>query len=142
MDNFDETDEKLLIEISIEQNSYKDSILSLLQTAYFDQSEGVENLLLNENTKLVIQSKNPYSKLAFIKALKNNLICLGYLEESIDTLNYLNEELVSSTITSMTGNMMPRKRKVLSKKKSIDKSLLASIEPNDENVIINLKYLP
>ena len=93
MDNFDESDEKLLIEINIEKNSYRDSIFHLLNTAHFDQTEGVENLLLNENTRLVVQSKNPYSKLAFIKALKNNLVCLGFLEETIDTLNYLNEEL-------------------------------------------------
>jgi hypothetical protein len=119
MDNFDESDEKLLIEINIEQNSYRDSILSVLNNVNFDQTEGFENLLLNDNTRLVIQSKSPYSKLAFIKALKNNLICLGFLEETIDTLNYLNEELVNSTLIS---NMAPRKRKILSKKKSIDKS--------------------
>ena len=76
MDNFDEKDEKLLIEINIAKNSYQDSILRLLDTAHFDQSEGIENLLLSDNTRLIIQSKSPYSKLAFIKAIKNNLICL------------------------------------------------------------------
>jgi hypothetical protein len=140
MDNFDETDEKLLIEINIEKNSYHDSILHILNSVHFDQSEGVENLLLNENTRLVIQSKSPYSKLAFIKALKNNLICLGFLEESIDTLNYLNEELVSSTITSMTS-IMPRKRKVLSKKRSIDKPNIVTssiFDRSNENYDVNI----
>jgi len=136
MDNFDESDEKLLIEINIEQNSYRDSILNILNNVNVDQTEGFENLLLNDNTRLVIQSKSPYSKLAFIKALKNNLVCLGFLEETIDTLNYLNEELVNST---MISNMAPRKRKMLSKKKSIDKSNLITsafeqLDQHDVNI--------
>jgi hypothetical protein len=119
MDNFDENDEKLLIEIVL-NNSYK-SIISRGGTTVVD----IENLLHNDNTKLMLQSRTPYIKLAFIKALKDNLLCLGYLEESIDTLNYASEDFIHSTIVSMTSSSStttPKKRKVITQKKTLDRS--------------------
>ena len=110
MDNFDEIDEKqLLIEIIL-NNSYKNLILKQETTT------DIENLLQNNDTKLQLQPRNSYSKLAFIKALKENLLCLGFLEETIDTLNYASEDLINSTIASA-----PKKRKVLMRKRSQDK---------------------
>ena len=117
MDNFDETDEKLLIEINFIQSEITDSLAFVYNSAQRDASETFENLFVNENTKLLIQSKNPYSKLAFIKALKNNLICLGYLEETLDTLSTLHEDLIHHTITSINNNYGPKKRKHLSRKR-------------------------
>jgi hypothetical protein len=110
MDNFDETEEKqLLIEIIL-NNSYKNLILKQETTT------DIENLLQNNDTKLQLQPRNSYSKLAFIKALKENLLCLGFLEETIETLNYASEDLINSTLTSAS-----KKRKVLMRKKSQDK---------------------
>lgn len=106
MDNFDEDDEKLLIEIGLNELN-KNALRDIIET---------ENLLQNDNTKLVLQSRNPYVKLAFIKSLKDNLICLGYLEETIDTLNYASEDLINSTIISMSN--APKKRKMLTQKRS------------------------
>ena len=122
MDNFDESDEKLLIELNFVQTEIDETIAFMLNSAQRDQTETFENFFLNENTRLLIQSKNPYSKLAFIKALKNNLICLGYLEETLDTLNYLHEDLINSTITAITSNTTPKKRKLLPKKRTHDRS--------------------
>ena len=121
MDNFDESDEKLLIEINMNHSEINESLAFIFNSQQRDASETFENLFLNENTRLLIQSKNPYSKLSFIKALKNNLICLGYLEEALDTLN-LNEDLIHNTISSITNNFVPRKRKHVSKKRPQDKS--------------------
>ena len=60
MDNFDEIDEKqLLIEIIL-NNSYKNLILKQETTT------DIENLLQNNDTKLQLQPRNSYSKLAFI----------------------------------------------------------------------------
>ena len=113
MDNFDENDEKLLIEIVLNTN-YKNIILK--------ETPDVENLLQNNYTKLQLQPRTPYAKLAFIKALKENLLCLGYLENSIDTLNYTSEDLINNTIVSMNSMTTPKKRKLFTQKKSQDKS--------------------
>jgi uncharacterized protein (UPF0216 family) len=120
MDNFDESDEKLLIEINLSPEVLNSSAF-ILHSNQRESSETLENLLQNENSKLVLQSKNPYSKLAFIKSLKDNLICLGYLEETVDTLNYFHEDLINSAITTINSSM-PKKRKVLTRKKSHDKT--------------------
>lgn len=122
MDNFDESDEKLLIEINFVQVEINESLGFVFGSTQRDPNEAYENLFLNDNTRLLLQAKNPYAKLAFIKALKNNLVCLGYLEETLDTLSLLSEELIHSTITSITNNFMPRKRKHISKKRPQDKS--------------------
>ena len=123
MDNFDESDEKLLIEINMCQETLY-STINMLQSNQRDINEGLENLFINEkdNSKLILQSKNPYSKLAFIKSLKDNLICLGYLEETVDTLNYFHEDLINSTITAISSSVVPKKRKMLSRKRSHDKT--------------------
>lgn len=120
MDNFDENDEKLLIEINI----CPEVLYSEINPLQKDLSESLENVFINEkdNSKLILQSKNPYSKLAFIKSLKDNLICLGYLEETVDTLNYFHEDLINSTITAISTSVAPKKRKILSRKKSHDKT--------------------
>ena len=122
MDNFDESDEKLLIEINFVQSDINDSLAYVFNNTERDPSEAFENLFLYDNTRLLLQAKNPYAKLAFIKALKNNLICLGYLEETLDTLSLLNEELIHSTITSITNNFVPKKRKHVSKKRPQDRN--------------------
>lgn len=115
LDNFDETDDKLLIEINLDRDVINSSNFLLNQK---ESGEGSENLLQNDNAKLIIQSKNPYSKLAFIKSLKDNLVCLGYLEQTIDTLNYFQEDLISTKITSMGSSSPAKKRKILPRKKS------------------------
>ena len=131
MDNFDESDEKLSIEINLSQDVINSSH-SQIQNSQRDASEAMENLLQNDNSKLVLQSKNPYSKLAFIKALKDNLICLGYLEETVDTLNYFHEDLINSTITSITSNVVSgKKRKILSRKRSHDKTNIIGERPSE-----------
>ncbi|RMZ96627.1 hypothetical protein BpHYR1_009172, partial [Brachionus plicatilis] len=114
LDNFDENDDKLFIEINLDKNVINSSDILFDQ---YDTNEGHENLLQNDNQKLVLQSKNPYSKLAFLKSLKDNLICLGYLEQVIDTLNYFQEDL-TSTRMSAVGSSPAKKRKILAKKKS------------------------
>lgn len=146
MDNFDENDEKLLIEIIL-NNSYKNLILKQETTT------DIENLLQNDDTKLQLQPRNPYSKLAFIKALKENLVCLGFSEETIDTLNYTSEDLINSTIISMNSTTMPKKRKVLMRKRSQDKDKHSVFERFEHevklfvlgflirNYLINLKKL-
>lgn len=125
MDNFDESDDKNLIEIHLAAEVLNSSAF-ILHSNQRESSETLENLLQSENTRLVLQSKNPYSKLAFIKALKDNLVCLGYLEETIDTLNYFHEDLINSAITTInsgTGSVSSgKKRKTLSRKKSHDKT--------------------
>ncbi len=136
MDNFDESDEKLLIEINMVPEEIHESlsfVYNSIQRDLSSSTETFENLFLNNNSRLLVQAKNPYSKLAFIKALKNNLICLGYLEETLDTLNYLHEDLIHSTINSITSNFMPRKRKHVSqKRRPHDKSNIYEI--NESNV--------
>ena len=124
MDNFDENDEKLLVEI----NLCPEILYSTINPLQKDLNEAIENFFINENdnAKLILQSKNPYSKLAFIKALKDNLICLGYLEETVDTLNYFHEDLINSTITTISSSAAPKKRKILSRKRSHDKTNIAS----------------
>lgn len=117
MDNFDESDEKLLIEINMVQEEINEALSFVYNSSQRDPNELFENLFLNDNSRLLIQAKNPYSKLTFIKALKNNLICLGYLEETVDTLSFLHEDLIHNTITSITNNVMPRKRKHVSQKR-------------------------
>lgn len=131
MDNFDESDDKNLIEIQLAADVLNSSSF-ILHSNQRESSETLENLLQSENTRLVLQSKNPYSKLAFIKALKDNLVCLGFLEETIDTLNYFHEDLINSAITTInssaggaaaaSGAVSNKKRKVLSRKKSHDKT--------------------
>lgn len=129
MDNFDESDEKNLIEIQLAADVLNSSSF-ILHSNQRESSETLENLLQSENTRLVLQSKNPYSKLAFIKALKDNLISLGYLEETIDTLNYFHEDLINSAITTINNSgaasnaaaAANKKRKMLTRKKSHDKT--------------------
>jgi hypothetical protein len=115
MDNFDENDDKFLIELNLSKD-----ILNAEKFILKESNETSENLLQNDNSRLFLQSKNPYSKLAFIKSLKDNLICLGFLEETIDTLNY-QEDFFSNTITS-ASNIIPKKRKILTRKRSYDKT--------------------
>ena len=134
MDNFDEQDDKLMIEISLASEVLNDANSFLFNNP---KNEAIENLFQNDNTKLVLNSKNPYSKLAFIKALKDNLLCLGYLEETIDTLSYFQEDMMANTITSITNNVAPKKRKVLSRKRSHDKSNFVG---SSELFEVNLKY--
>lgn len=124
MDNFDESDDKNLIEVLLDPEVLNSNSF-ILHNNQRESSETLENLLQSDNSKLVLQSKNPYSKLAFIKALKDNLICLGYLEETVDTLNYFHEDLINSAITTInsSGTSAPnKKRKVLARKKSHDKT--------------------
>lgn len=129
MDHFDESDEKNLIEVQLAAEVLNSSSF-ILHSNQRESSETLENLLQGENTKLVLQSKNPYSKLAFIKALKDNLICLGYLEETVDTLNYFHEDLINSAITTINNSgggaaataSSNKKRKALTRKKSHDKT--------------------
>lgn len=125
MDNFDESDEKNMIEIQLAADVLNSSAF-ILHSNQRESSETLENLLQSENSKLVLQSKNPYSKLAFIKALKDNLICLGYLEETVDTLNYFHEDLINSAITTINSSSgaasSGKRRKVLARKKSHDKT--------------------
>ena len=137
MDNFDENDEKLLIEI----NMCPDILYSTINSLQKDLNEALENVFINEkdNSKLILQSKNPYSKLAFIKSLKDNLICLGYLEETVDTLNYFHEDLINSTITAISTNVAPKKRKVLSRKKSHDKTNITG-ERQSELIEVSILY--
>ncbi len=130
MDNFDENDEKLLIEINLSREILS-STSNFIASGHKELTDLFENLLQNENTKLVLQSKNPYSKLAFIKSLKDNLICLGFLEETVDTLNYFQEDLINSTITAISSNFIPKKRKVLSRKRSQDKTNITNERINE-----------
>jgi hypothetical protein len=118
MDNFDEHDEKLFIEINLNKDILNSSPF-ITQSQQRESSETHENLLQHDNSKLVMQAKNPYTKLAFIKALKDNMICLGYLEETVDTLNYFNEESINS---SMFGSSSKKQRKILAQKRSHDKA--------------------
>jgi hypothetical protein len=131
MDHFEETDEKLITEINLSSEAVESLMQMSISGGYQkgDSNETIENLLQNNNTKLVLQSKNPYSKLAFIKALKDNLVNLGYLEENTDTLSYFQEDLVSST--AMTSSSAPKKRKVLSRKKSHDKTNIFGDRTNE-----------
>ncbi|RNA17973.1 muscle M-line assembly unc-89-like, partial [Brachionus plicatilis] len=128
LDNFDENDDKLFIEINLDKNVINSSDMLFDQ---YDTNEGHENLLQNDNQKLVLQSKNPYSKLAFLKSLKDNLICLGYLEQTIDTLNYFQEDL-TSTRMSAVGSSPAKKRKILAKKKSHEGSYANEYHESNE----------
>jgi hypothetical protein len=126
MDNFDENDEKMLIEL----NLIKD-ILTAEKFLVKESNENSETLLQNDSSKLLLQAKNPYSKLAFIRTLKDNLICLGFLEESIETLNYFQEDLISNKITHVSNNFVPKKRKFLSRKRSYDKTNIIGDKMDD-----------
>jgi hypothetical protein len=119
MDNFDEHDEKLFIEINLNRDIVNASPFIAQNQQREAASEAHENLLQHDNSKLVMQAKNPYTKLAFIKALKDNMICLGYLEETIDTLNYFNEDSINST---MFGSSSKKQRKILAQKRYHDKA--------------------
>jgi hypothetical protein len=121
MDNFDELDEKLFIEINLSRDVMSSSSFI---TASSGGGEAHENLLQGDNSKLVMQARSPYTKLAFIKALKDNLICLGYLQEAVDTLNSLNEESISSAM--FTSNK--KQKKQLTHKRSHEKPPTSSIE--------------
>lgn len=113
LDNFDENDDKLFIQINLDKNS----IISFNKLFdHHESNEGLENLLQDDYQRLVLQSKNPYAKLAFLRSLKDNLICLGYLEQTIDTLNYFQEDIISTKITSIGSS--PAKKRKLPKKKS------------------------
>jgi hypothetical protein len=134
MDNFDESDEKFMIEINLLPDIMH-SASFILHDTQRDSNEALENLFLNHNTKLLLQAKNPYSKLAFIKSLKDNLICLGYLHESIDTLNnYFQEDIINNS--SITSNFMPKKRKNLTRKRSHDKT---NISGQNETMVYSYK---
>lgn len=139
MDNFDESDEKLLIEMYLSPEVLNSSSF-ILHSNQRESSETLENLLQNENSKLVLQSKNPYSKLAFIKALKDNLICLGFLEETIDTLNYFHEDLINSAITTINSTAPNKKRKVLARKKSHDKTNIYGEKVEVYEVIYSFEF--
>ncbi|CAF0740265.1 unnamed protein product [Brachionus calyciflorus] len=137
LDNFDENDDKLLIEINLDRD--------IINSNFFiskDTSETFENLLQNDNQKLLLQSKNPYSKLAFIKSLKDNLVCLGYLEQTIDTLNYFQEDVISTKITQM-GAVSPanKKRKILSRKRSQDNSFGNEYYENNEAAVFTTSQI-
>lgn len=132
LDNFDENDNKLFIEINLDKNVINSS------DQFFNQheaNESLENLLQNDCQKLVLQSKNPYSKLAFLKSLKDNLICLGYLEQTVDTLNYFQEDLISTKVTSI-GSSPAKKRKSLSKKKSQESSYRNEFNESNEAFVL------
>ena len=132
LDNFEENDNKLFIEINLDKNAIS------CCDQFFNQhevNENLENLLQNDNQKLVLQSKNPYSKLAFLKSLKDNLICLGYLEQTVDTLNYFQEDLISTKITTI-GSSPTKKRKLLPKKKSQETSYRNEFNESNEATIL------
>ncbi len=54
-------------------------------------STDLENLLQRDSSKLIIQTTSVYQKLSFLKALKDNLLCLGYLQQTIETIKTLND---------------------------------------------------
>ena len=118
MDNFDEHDEKLFIEISVDRDVFNAACATYFPAvtrANETTTDVFENLLQAKNSKLVLQAKNPYTKLAFIKTLKDNLVCLGYLEETTDTLNFFNEDLINTTINSSLFVKKQRKNLVRNK---------------------------
>jgi hypothetical protein len=97
MDNFEENNDRYYFELELDQNELTLNSFNSPQ----EPNEHLRTYFQKDSSRTLIQSHNPYSKLAFIKRLKDNLICLGHLTEAIDTLNYLNyEDLVSSSSSS------------------------------------------
>ena len=61
MDNFDESDEKLLIEINMLQEEINEAMSFIYNNSQRDPNEAFENFFMNDNSRLLIQAKNPYS---------------------------------------------------------------------------------
>jgi hypothetical protein len=53
------------------------------------------------NNNLIFKLKNIFHKISFIKALQDNLLCLGYLEEALNIFNFSNEESLHVDSSSM-----------------------------------------